>query len=583
MKSLFKCQPNNKNLMIFTLISLVYSQNCGPAANNAVCSSQYGVKFVCNQPYQSSNLAYCQQYFPDGYYAQVSNGCLPDFSNGLCEGSTQNTSTATPQEQTGSSITIVGSAPSSNAQTNCAAEWNQCGGSGWSGSNCCQSGLICQAFASTFSMCIQGVGASQSGSTSSTTSSQPNGSTQSGTNSGNPPAQTTVAPQPSTQGNSNVPSSVNCANEWAQCGGTGFTGTTCCGAGLSCVKENDNWSSCQKSSANSSPQPSTTTVQPSGSNQTGGSTVPQVTITTTSAPATSTTSTGNLPAYSGSLPSKFFAPFVDATVRTLSPSDIQSVGTSWFMMAFIVQGSQNTASWGGIIDLSPSVAGIQQMKQSGANFGISFGGQAGQELAVAISDVTTLQKQYQTVIDTYGINWIDFDIEGDQLPNTAANTRRAQAIAAIQKANPGITVSFTLPVLQSGLTGDGTNFLAALKSNGVRLDILNVMAMDYGGAVSEMGQAAISATKATYTQAQQAGFPNVKMGITPMIGNNDSAGETFTVAHAQEVVQFAQQTSYVQWVSFWSLQRDTATSGPLYASSQISQTNFQFSNTFSKV
>ncbi|KAJ3253949.1 hypothetical protein HK103_007618 [Boothiomyces macroporosus] len=433
-------------------------------------------------------------------------------------------------------------------------------------------------------MCIQGVSSSPS----SGTSNQSNGSDQSqSTTAASPPVQTTQGSSTSsTSSGGNIPSSVNCASEWAQCGGNGFTGSACCAAGLSCVKVNDNWSSCQKSTASSTPQSSSSNTQSSGTGNSspGSGAIPVVTITSSAlATTTAAPSTGNLPAYSGSLPSKFFAPYVDATVRTLSPSDIQSVGTSWFMMAFIVQGSQNTASWGGIMDLSPSVAGIQQMKQSGANFGISFGGQAGQELAIALTDVTAIQKQYQSVVDTYGINWIDFDIEGSQIVNTAANTRRAQAIAGIQKANPGITVSFTLPVLQSGLTGDGVNFLANLKENGVRLDILNVMAMDYGGSVTEMGQAAIQATKSTYAQAQQAGFPNVKMGITPMIGNNDSAGETFTVAHAQQVTQFAQQTSYVQWVSFWSLQRDTATHGALFASSQISQTNFEFSNTFSKV
>lgn len=54
------------------------------------------------------------------------------------------------------------------------------------------------------------------------------------------------------------------------------------------------------------------------------------------------------------------------------------------------------------------------------------------------------------------------------------------AHAPPQDANPGLVVSFTLPVLPVGLTADGVNLLRDAKAKGVRLDVLNIMTMDYG-------------------------------------------------------------------------------------------------------
>lgn len=81
-----------------------------------------------------------------------------------------------------------------------------------------------------------------------------------------------------------------------------------------------------------------------------------------------------------------------------------------------------------------------------------------------------LQKKYQSVIDLYGVNRIDFDIEGSAVFDTAANTRRAQALKALKAANPGLIVSFTLPVLTNGLTSEGVAVLQNAKNAGLAID-----------------------------------------------------------------------------------------------------------------
>jgi hypothetical protein len=102
--------------------------------------------------------------------------------------------------------------------------------------------------------------------------------------------------------------------------------------------------------------------------------------------------------------------------------------------------------------------------------------------------------------------------------------------------------------------------------------------MDYGGSNSAMGAAAISAAQSTRTQT------SLNIGITSMIGQNDSQGEIFSLTNASEVRSFADTTSYVNMIAFWSANRDngecprqTSASGTC---SGISQSSFAFTNIF---
>ena len=95
------------------------------------------------------------------------------------------------------------------------------------------------------------------------------------------------------------------------------------------------------------------------------------------------------------------------------------------------------------------------------------------------------------------------------MDNTAANARRDQALAALQAQDPGLQVSFTLPVLPSGLTADGDAVLTGAAQAGVKISAVNVMAMDYGDGAApnpsgQMGTFAIDAATATDAQVASA-------------------------------------------------------------------------------
>ncbi len=234
-----------------------------------------------------------------------------------------------------------------------------------------------------------------------------------------------------------------------------------------------------------------------------------------------------------------------------------------FNLAFITSGGACAPLWGGVTDLANDkvAAQIGALRAKGGDVRVSFGGAAGHELALNCSSAPALAAAYGEVVDRYGLTKVDFDVEGAALPDTAANTRRSQAIAQLQKAHPGLDVSFTLPVMPEGLTQPGVDLLADAKRNGVRVDAVNIMAMDYGPAYSaDMGTYAIQA--ATATQAQIKGVLGLSdaaawkaVAVTPMIGVNDVTTEVFTVDDATQLVDFAKSKG-LGWLSMWSSTRD---------------------------
>ena len=118
---------------------------------------------------------------------------------------------------------------------------------------------------------------------------------------------------------------------------------------------------------------------------------------------------------------------------------------------------------------------------------------------------------YQSVIDLYALRWIDFDVEGSAVADHASIDRRNQAIKLLQAANPGMTVSYTLPVLPSGLTADGVYVLQSAVKYGARVDVVNLMTMDFGDSAApaadgRMGAYSIWAAGNTSAQATAAGM-----------------------------------------------------------------------------
>lgn len=296
----------------------------------------------------------------------------------------------------------------------------------------------------------------------------------------------------------------------------------------------------------------------------------------------------------GSTASAGFAPYVDTSLYPAFDllASVSATGVKDYNLAFVTDGGGCTPKWGGVSDLaSDGVASqIGALRAKGGDVRVSFGGASGSELATTCASADALATAYGKVVDAYRLTKVDFDVEGGALPNTAANTRRAQAIAKLQQAHPDLDVSYTLPVMPEGLTQDGVNLLVNARANGVKINTVNIMAMDYGPAYSgDMGTYAEQAATATQAQVKSVlglsdGAAWKTVAVTPMIGVNDVTSEIFKVDDAAQLVAFAKAKG-LGWLSMWSATRDKQCAGGAkgYADatcSSIVQTDSAFSKAF---
>lgn len=295
----------------------------------------------------------------------------------------------------------------------------------------------------------------------------------------------------------------------------------------------------------------------------------------------------------GAPPGSFaVAPYVDMTnnQEPMLNSAASQAGLKAFSTAFVIA-SGCTPIWGDTLPVTndPTVSGdIATAESDGAQPVISFGGASGVELAQSCTNLSQLTAAYQSVINTLHVTHIDFDIEGAAIADTADNATRFQAIKALEAANPGLVVSVTIPVLPTGPVASGDAFLQQAQSIGARIDIINIMTMDYGGSFdtpgSDMGSYAIEAAQDTLAFAKTV-WPSTtyaNIGVTPMIGTNDDSAEVFSEADARSLVSFA-QTNHLGRLSFWSVDRDQPCSGTaagLSQCSEISQASLDFTRIF---
>ena len=210
---------------------------------------------------------------------------------------------------------------------------------------------------------------------------------------------------------------------------------------------------------------------------------------------------------------------------------------------------------------------VQSYLAGGGRIILSFGGADGPFLEDTCS-TSGLYNIINNLISTYKIYALDFDVEGGPVDDTAsANTRNA-VIKQLQAAYPNLYVSFTVPVGSGGLPGDVVTLIKNAKNAGVKINVVNIMTMDYGadtGGQAE-GKVAVESANNTFNQLKSIYTGSTAaqiwsmIGITPMIGLNDGSTtkkptEQFTPTDATTVTQFA-ETNGLGLLAFWAINRD---------------------------
>ena len=292
-----------------------------------------------------------------------------------------------------------------------------------------------------------------------------------------------------------------------------------------------------------------------------------------------------------------YAPYIDmglwGTPELAAIS--QASGIKDFTLAFIQSSGAGTIGWAGTGTITSDVTAdgstilqqVQGLEAIGGNVIISFGGAAGTDPAtVAGTTAASLQAEYQSVINRYGVTSLDFDIEGAPETNQASLVLRDQALVGLKAANPDLQISYTLPVLPTGLDANGMNIIQTAAKDGVDINVINIMAMDYGTSVDNngaMGTDAIDAIQATEKQVAATGL-SAKLGVTPLIGVNDVSPEVFTLADAQQLANYVATDPDVVRVAMWSVTRDNGSAAGATSDvnngSGLAQSNYAFSAIF---
>lgn len=278
---------------------------------------------------------------------------------------------------------------------------------------------------------------------------------------------------------------------------------------------------------------------------------------------------------------RWFAPYYDVTLESgdeLSRSTMNDA-PGGLVLAFVVAAGDDdcTPTWGRTYTLDDAAQRFQldrrveRMHREGRPLAVSFGGALNTELASACATVDALATAYGTVLDRYGIDTVDLDIERDALDDAAATARRAAAIAQLQKQRSAegtsLQVWLTLPVAPDGLTAQGSAQVSAMLDGGAEIAGVNAMTMDFNAddhaaSTSSLAISALNATARQVTDLWSAhgralppGGAWALLGATPMIGQSDIEREVFTLDDARALAAFASAQGIAR-MSMWSVNRD---------------------------
>jgi hypothetical protein len=291
-----------------------------------------------------------------------------------------------------------------------------------------------------------------------------------------------------------------------------------------------------------------------------GGTPPPPTTTTNGPPPTSTTTAP--PPNNGAFSHPVYLMPLDNTPPAMS-TIIASSGEKEFNLAFVLDSGGCTPAWDGLstslVSTDTAVqADINAIRSAGGDAAVSFGGFNGTELGTTCGSASALAAAYQKVITKYNLTRVDFDYENGALDSNTAI--RFGAIAILERNNPKLVVSLTIPMTTVGFPGSGTDEIRQAVAAGARLDIINIMDFDTGlTSGTEIGQTEAIANDAIGQLETIFGWSAATawshLGLQLMNGHTDQPSELFTQDAFNQLLAFA-KANHPAWFAYWSVNRD---------------------------
>jgi len=256
----------------------------------------------------------------------------------------------------------------------------------------------------------------------------------------------------------------------------------------------------------------------------------------------------------------------DATPPNLSQV-MSATGQKAFDMSFILAsgGSGCAPSWEGNDPVSSDTqvaAAINQVRGSGGDVIVSAGGYNGTKLGQVCGSASSTAAAYQQVISAYGLHAFDFDLEEPEIENSTAIANELGAAQILQRNNPGLFVSITMPSIATGANYFGGLLLDEAKTLGFTPNDYTIMPFDGGfnGGSSQVAALQGFNGQLMSTFGWSSAVAYAHEGFSGMDGRTDSA-EYFTQSDFQTVLSFAQSNGMSRY-TFWSVNRDRQCNPP---------------------
>jgi hypothetical protein len=267
--------------------------------------------------------------------------------------------------------------------------------------------------------------------------------------------------------------------------------------------------------------------------------------------------------------------------RTALATELPQAGGKTVTLAFATQ-ECGSEKWGSVPGAAMASANAQLLNQSGVKYILSTGGANGVFSCGSDAGMETFIGRWASP----SLIGVDFDIEAGQTQGIINDL--VSRIKSAHAAHPGLRFSLTLATAAASRAGSttaqslgsaapdsfnvlGDGVMSAVKgilgfngspSSWPSFVTVNLMTMDYGGTgpgncvvvngACQMGQ---SALQAALNLRDRFGVPFSNIEITPMIGGNDTPGETFNLQDVDTVAHFAIANG-LAGVHYWSYDRD---------------------------
>ncbi|MEV6104403.1 chitinase [Streptomyces sp. NPDC051940] len=240
---------------------------------------------------------------------------------------------------------------------------------------------------------------------------------------------------------------------------------------------------------------------------------------------------------------------------------LEATGQKAFTLAFVRAPASGgcTPTWGGTDPVSKDTrvaAVIRELRAHGGDVAVSFGGGAGTALGLECDSPQATADAYQTVLDKYGIQVVDLDIERTVSQNPAAVANEIGAARILQRENPGLVVTLTVPGTATGVDALGERTLTRARDEGLEVAAYTLMPFDgeFRGAAAQ--QAALKGfnrqLRTLFGWSAEEAWRHT--GISQMNGLTD-LGEYFSEVDFASNLIFA-KSHHMARFTFWSLNRD---------------------------